>query len=272
MNIMWLSSIIFFLVFASPPNVMSQEKSVDMYLNSWKNSQPVQTHGTMVERAILTPGDPLNPPRPGACLSICKRFSRGILEGFVQTTPTVLRGEQEIIYVVSGKGRIETGSERLELEEGVAALLPPGIEFTIRNETEAPIEMLIVVESFPADKAPRRNILIRNSHTQPVLAGGHWAHIVRPLFGDADGLGNLHSVLIVSIDGMNIGEPHAHGAGTEEVWYQLKGTSIAFLGEEIRKQEPGTAYMIPPTGKITHSNINHKDTPMQWFYFARYGK
>lgn len=71
---------------------------------------------------------------------------------------------------------------------------------------------------------------------------------------------------------MNIGEPHSHVPGTEEVWYQLKGESILFFGKEIRKQKPGDAYMIPPNNKVPHSNINPTNEPMQWFYFAKYGK
>ena len=39
----------------------AEEPSIDMYISSWKNSFPVSTHGTMVERPILTKGDPLNP-------------------------------------------------------------------------------------------------------------------------------------------------------------------------------------------------------------------
>ena len=264
--------ILFSYSFVSSSYSFAEEPSIDMYIGSWKNSFPVATHGTMVERPILTKGDPLNPAKPGACLSLCSRFSRGILEGHVVTEPVRLSNEQEILYIIRGTGRIKAGTKYMDISEGNAALIPPDIEFTIENLSSDPMDLLVLVEPFPEGKIPRKDILVRNANTQPVHAGGHWAHIVRGLFGENDGLGILHSVIIVSIDGMNIGEPHSHVAGTEEVWYQLKGTSIAYLGKEIRNQEPGTAYMVPPDNKTVHSNINPGDEPMVWFYFAHYGQ
>jgi hypothetical protein len=40
---------------------------------------------------------------------------------------------------------------------------------------------------------------------------------------------------------MTIGEPHAHTAGSEEVWIQIKGKSLAFIGTQLRWQTPGSA-------------------------------
>jgi len=50
------------------PYTPGVDADVDMYMNTWKNSEPVITHGTLEERAILTKGDPLNPPSKGAVL------------------------------------------------------------------------------------------------------------------------------------------------------------------------------------------------------------
>lgn len=159
--------------------IFAQDINIDMYINGWQKSLPVTSHGTMTERTILTPGDPLNPSKPGAVLSICKRFSRGVLESHVVTNPLRISGEQEILYIVRGKGCIEAGMQKEQLIAGTAVLIPPDLEFTLTNECEEPLELLLLIEPFPANKTPRKDILARNYHNLPVNAGGHWSHIVR---------------------------------------------------------------------------------------------
>lgn len=248
--------------------------SIDAYIRSWRQSLPTKSHGTLIERRIFSRINLGNPSEPGAVMQHVKSFSRAILDGGVSTTPTIHETEQEVLYVVMGEGRIEAEGLVEKIWEGSCILIPPKVCHTIVNEGKAPLELLIVTEDVPKeafDKVSKKAI-VRNYHELPVSVGGHWCHISRKLFGSEDGLVTLHSVLVVSIDGMNIGEPHPHGPGTDEVWYQLKGTSLLFLGREIRRQHPGEAFMIPPDGKTPHSSINDTDETMWWFYFAHYGK
>jgi uncharacterized cupin superfamily protein len=67
-----------------------------------------------------------------------------------------------------------------------------------------------------------------------------------------------------------MGEPHPHRPGQEEVWAAIDGTSLVFLGTELRVQRPGMAYMLRPDGVTVHSNINDGDTPVKFLYFARF--
>jgi len=247
---------------------------IDAYVRSWRQSFPKKSHGALIEREIFSKVDPANPSRPGALMQEVKGFSRAILEDHSSTVPTVHEAEQEVIYVVDGEGRIEAEGAAEKLSEGSAVLVPPKVSHVIVNETRNPLELLIVREDAFPEAAQRvgKSILVRDYHSLPTSVGGHWCHIVRKLFGDEDGLVTLHNVLVVSIDGMNIGEPHPHGPGTDEIWYQLEGTSLLFLGKEIRRQRPGEAFMVPPDGETIHSSINDTDEPMRWFYFAHYGR
>jgi len=235
---------------------------------------PKKSHGALIEREIFSKIDPANPSRPGALMQYVKSFSRAILEADTSTLPTVHEAEREVIYVVDGEGRIEAEGVVEKLSEGSAVLVPPKVPHVIMNETRQPFELLTVTEDVPPEAVARVNerILVRNYHRLPANVGGHWCHIVRKLFGSEDGLVTLHNVLVVSIDGMNIGEPHPHGPGTDEIWYQLEGTSLLFLGKEIRRQRPGEAFMVPPDGKTAHSSINDTDETMRWFYFAHYSR
>lgn len=114
-------------------------------------------------------------------------------------------------------------------------------------------------------------MLVRDEKTIPIdSTTGHWVHIVKYLFQTPDGLGTLERILTCAFDPMTIGDQHSHGEGVEEVWTAITGTSLAFMGRQLRKQPPGTGYMIPPDGKTTHSNLNPGDEQIKIFYFARY--
>ena len=248
------------------------DADIDMFMGNWKESMPEHSHGSLIERDILTKGDPLNPPNKGAVLKYINRFTYATLEAHASTVPTTLKGEQEIFYILSGKGTITAGGKSANLYESISILMPAELEFTMTNTGDEPLTMYLVNEPIPAGFRPNKNMLIKDENAMPVASsGGHWAHIVKGLFGTNDGLGTLESVITVSFDPMTIGHPHSHVEGCEEVWTAIKGTSIAFLGKEIRMQHPGTGYMIPPDGKTPHANINESNEQIKMFYFARYG-
>lgn len=244
---------------------------IDMYLSCWEESWPVPSHGSLVERAILTKGDPLDPPRKGAVLTYVNRFSYAFLTGMASTVPTTLNGEQEVLFIAKGRGILEWNGKSADLYENVAVLIPEGLEFTMTNTAEQPLEMYLINEPVPAGFTPNSDILVKDEEEIPVLSNdGHWSHIVKKLFNSGDGLATVENILTVSFDPMTIGHPHTHGKGVEEVWTAVRGTSAAFLGKEVRWQPPGTAYMIPPDGKTHHSNINNSGERTKMLYFARF--
>src|SRR5512136_2683477 len=52
------------------------DTDVFLYINHWRNSLPTEGHGGFIERDILTPGDPLKPPKKGAVLKYLKAYKR----------------------------------------------------------------------------------------------------------------------------------------------------------------------------------------------------
>ena len=97
----------------------------------------------------------------------------------------------------------------------------------------------------------------------------HWAHIGRGFGWDTPPkFANPMGFAIVSIDKFDIAQPHVHGAGCEEIWCQLKGTSLLLFGNRLFHQEPGEAFLIPPNRKVPHSSINATDEPMLWLYMG----
>ncbi len=253
------------------PYTPGKDANIDMYMRSWKESMPAHTHGSLIERGILTKGNPMNPRTRGAVLEYINRFTYATLNAYGTTIPTTLKGEQEIFYIISGKGTITAGRKTAALYSGIAVLMPADLEFTLKNTGEEPLTMYLVSEPYPEGFRPNKDMMVVDENTTPVsTSNAHWVGIVKPLFGTKDGLGTLESVLTCSFSPMTIFQPHSHVEGCEEVWITIYDDIYVFLGKQIRLQPPGTAYMIPPDGKTPHANFNTSDKLIKMFYFARY--
>lgn len=252
------------------PYTPGKDPNIDMYMGNWTDSMPRHSHGSLIERDILTKGDPMNPARKGAVLEYVSRFAHATLNAKNTTTPTILKGEQEIYYITSGKGVVKAGGKTAELFDGICFLAPEGLEFTITNTGEEPLTMFLLSEPVPAGFTPRKDIAVKNENLFPIgTKNGHWCYQERDLLLKSDGLATLYAVITLTQDPMTIGHPHFHDRGIEEVWTTIKGNNVAFLGKQLRMQPPGTAYMIPQNGRTNHSNINQSKTEqMKLLYFA----
>ncbi len=79
-----------------------------------------------------------------------------------------LDGQQEIFYVVGGKGTVTSAGETHELFDGVGILVPPGVEFSMKNIGDVDLTMYIINEIVPADFKPGTKVLVRDENLQPV--------------------------------------------------------------------------------------------------------
>ncbi|MFC1693207.1 cupin domain-containing protein [Candidatus Latescibacterota bacterium] len=248
------------------------DSDIDMYMGNWRESMPRHTHGSLVERDILTKGSNMNPPRKGAVLEYVNRFCYATLDSRASTTPTTLDGEQEIFYIISGKGTITAGKKTADLYSGISVLMPAELEFTMKNTGDKPLTMYLISEPYPEGFRLNKDMLVVDENTTPVSSSdAHWVGIVKGLFTTADGLGTMESILTCAFDPMTFFHPHSHVEGTEEVWITINDPLYVLFGKQIRLQVPGTAYMIPPDAKTPHANFNVSDKQKKMFYFARYG-
>ena len=235
------------------------EPNIDHFFSSWKESMPRHTHGSLVERDIFTrcEGDPLKPKTRGAVLTNLKRFSHGTLETGTTTTPTTLKDEQEIFYIYSGKGIVKSGGKTADLYSGIAVLLPPDVEFTIKSTGDEPLKMYILTEYIPDGFKPKKEMVVKDENVIPFSSSNvHWSHCYKGIMRKEDGLSTLRGLGPVWFLPMTMGQPHSHGDGVEEIWFSLDGDITILLGKQIRKFPPGMAYKIPPNGKTPHSTIN----------------
>jgi mannose-6-phosphate isomerase-like protein (cupin superfamily) len=258
----------------------SQDRRIDMFIGDWRDSMPRHAYGSLVLRDILTKGDNYSPPEPGAVLKAANFLAYGRLATGYSTTPTTLEKEQNVFYVVGGTGEISAGGKTAALHRDIAVFMPEHIEFVIKNTGDQDLTMYVISEPVPNGFVPAKAMLVTDEEKVPVRtpmeaspftlpgASGHWAHVVRDLFSRTDGLATIGDVITVAINPMQMGEPHPHRSGQEEIWAQIYGTSLAFIGTELRIQRPGMAYMIRPDESMTHSNINDGDKPVKFLWFA----
>jgi mannose-6-phosphate isomerase-like protein (cupin superfamily) len=257
-----------------------QPRLIDKFIGDWHDSTPRHEHGSLVLRDILTHGNNLNPPQPGAVLQATNFVAYGRLQPRDVTTPEKLEDQQEIYYIDGGAGEITAGGKTAQLHKDIAVFVPAGLEFSMKNTGSDDLTMYVVNEPVPKGFTPRADMLVTDERTVPVRtpmeaspytlpgASGHWAHIVRDLFSRTDGLATLGDIITVTINPMQMGEPHPHNLGQEEIWVAIDGTSLAFIGTQLRVQPPGVGYMIRPDMSMTHSNINSGDTPVKFLWFA----
>jgi mannose-6-phosphate isomerase-like protein (cupin superfamily) len=257
-----------------------QDRRIDMFIGDWHDSLPRRVYGSLILRDILTKGDNLNPPQKGAVLESANFLSYGRLQPHESTIPSQLQSVQEVYYILGGAGEITAGEKSFALHKDVAILMPADLSFVMKNTGEEPLTMYVVNEPLPANFHPIKQMLMADERLVPVRtpllaspytipgASGHWAHIVRDLFNKNDGLATIGDIITVEINPISMGEPHPHQPGHEEIWAAIDGTSLAFIGTELRVQPPGVAYMLRPDGLMQHSNINSGDIPVKFLWFS----
>ena len=252
-----------------------KDPDIDMFFGDYRNSIPFNSHGNITERAVFTKlvgDDELRPKRKGAVLTRINRFSHATMDPYVSTTPTILKGEQEVFYFISGTGTISSGGKTADLRYGIFVLVQEGVEFTIKNTGDDLLEMYLINIPIPEGFKSTKSMVVKDETAMQYRKQGflsmHWAHNGKGIFKPVDGLAVITQVNLLIFDPMTIGQPHSHGEGTEEVWAVVKGKNLAFLGKEIRWQGPGEAYKIPPSGFTPHSNINTTEEPIYFLYFS----
>jgi mannose-6-phosphate isomerase-like protein (cupin superfamily) len=259
---------------AVSPVLLAQtaDERIDLYFGDWRASTPRITHGVLEERDIFTRGDPLNPKSKGAVLRFINSYSYATLRSHSSTTATKLSDQQEIIYIASGHGTATAGNDSVDLHKGVAILIPPQLEYTVKNDAPEALTMYLVNEPTQPGFRPNTKILAKDENLLPIVTSSdHWDRIVKAIFSSNDGLSTLQQFSTVTLDTLTITQPELvrHG-DREEVWTELDGTSIAFLGSRLRRQSPGVAFLSPPDHKTPLSSLNYSEQDqVKLLYFVR---
>jgi mannose-6-phosphate isomerase-like protein (cupin superfamily) len=233
---------------------------VDMYFSDW-HAAKAQTAGPLSESAIFTKGDPIKPTTKGAILRYVDSYVYTTLAPGSSSPSVTLSGRQRVYYFSSGAGTITAGGDSVPVSVNTAVLVPAGLAFTIKNTGKTPLGAYAITEPTPSGFQPGSKLVVKDELSTPIsTAAQEWSRMVRPLFTAADGLATISRVETVTLDALTITRPFiGTKPNTEQLWLELSGTSIAFIGPYLRRQTTGMAYEHPPDNLAPTSNVNYAE-------------
>lgn len=252
--------------FAFPSLALSQELQVgsnayvDMYFADWHASKG-QTTGPVTEYSVFTKGDAMKPATKGALLRYIDSYVYATLAPNASSPVLTLAEKQRVYYFTSGTGTISGGGESIPVFSNLAVLVPADLAFTIKNAGKEPLCAYVISEPTQAGFQPRTKLVVKEEPATPIsTTAQEWSRIVRQLFTPSDGLATISSVETVTLDPLTITRPFIGTAtNVEQLWMQISGTSLAFIGPYLRRQTPGIGYEHPPDNLAPTANVNYSE-------------
>lgn len=219
---------------------------------------------------MLHAGDPNHPGSHGAVLEYHKDLSTATLLA-KNRTPMVTLPDQFIFYVQGGEGRLEDGKQYWDLRENIAVLVPPNAPHRFVNDSEKPLNMIMI--TWTPTAPPRQDILVRDVNLLPWCEETvHWNNTSKCVFSAADGLFQSERMLMVMLQPRAMSQPHSHPPGMNEIWVKVtSGTATILMGSELREMPQNTAYMVPPTNETEHANLNLTTDRADWYLYWAHG-
>ena len=234
------------------------QPDVDLFINHWQNSQPYKEFGTLDVWNILTKsdGDPLRPKKKGSVLTDLNAVRFAALLPGLETDTSTLESRQYVCYITAGEGRLFSKTGPITIEEGNAFIIPPGVEFSLKNVSDANLTMYIVEEPIPRDFTPKQHVIVTSEYDNVISTNLRRVESDNWLLSLFDGLSTLISFNPVMYEPKSFVPPHVHEPDIEEVWIAVRGDMKIQVGNQQRDFPAGSAYKVPADGITPHTNIN----------------
>ena len=243
---------------------------IDRFIGDASQSPTHLSHGLLLTHSMLRGGDPYHPGIHGAVLEYHTNLATATLLP-KNHTPMVTLPEQFLFYVENGQGRLEDGKQYWDLRENVAMLIPPNAPHRFLNESDKPLNMVMV--AWTPTAPPHQDIVVRDVNLLPWCEETvHWNNTSKCVFGAADGLFQSERLLMVMLQPRAMSQPHSHPPGMEEVWTKVTpGSATILIGSELREMGQNTAYLVPPTNETEHANLNLTTDRVDWYLYLAHG-
>jgi mannose-6-phosphate isomerase-like protein (cupin superfamily) len=164
-----------------------------------------------------------------------ERFGHG------RSAARALEGSQEVLYVVSGKGRLHVGGRAYELEPDLGAYVAAGEAYEVENSSA---EDLVVVcvrapqEEQPSHDPDRRTVRFADRETLPAKPNREFRYLVNQDIGCPD---------VTQFVGLiPPGKAPMHSHTYDEVIYVVEGEGVLHLGGEKTPIAAGSCIHLPP--------------------------
>ena len=171
----------------------------------------------------------------------CPRLQQRVVRfGPGLSQPQSLDGNQSVLYVVSGRGRLHANGSVDELEPDVGAYVAPGEDFRVENA--GPDELVLVAVSARGDRSGaatgKRTVRWGDRPSLPAGKDREFRHLV-----DAE-LGCRDVTQFVGVIPPGRARFHAHDY--DEVVYVVEGEGLLHLAGRETPIGPGTCIHLPP--------------------------
>ena len=176
--------------------------------------------------------------------------------------------DQQLFYVASGSGHMQSGATAFDVAPGDTFLLPPRVDFQLVANGDRYLNLYVVTE--PSDGADEFSGGVRliDNAAAPVTQGD-WHNREQMLASVADGLQGYTRIDSVELAPMAMSRPYSVMPGSEEVWIAIEADTELLLGKELRTLPAGTAYLVPPTGITAQAHINASAAPARFLRIRR---
>jgi mannose-6-phosphate isomerase-like protein (cupin superfamily) len=187
----------------------------------------------------------------------CERLEQRLIRfGAGRSAERTLAGQQEVLYVVGGRGRLDLDGQTHELEPNMGVYLAPGETYAVENTGPEELHVLSVLA--PEDRAEaggERKVTIRFDD-QPELDASE-ERSFRYLVNEDAGCFDVTQF-------MGIVQPSKapfHSHAYDEVGYIVAGEGIAHVGGRSFPLRAGSCFHLPPDE--VHCIENSGDGAMQ---------
>jgi mannose-6-phosphate isomerase-like protein (cupin superfamily) len=172
-----------------------------------------------------------------------------------RSRPQTIDGVQGILYVVSGKGTVDTGGRTFELVPEAGAYFVAGETYEIDNP--GPADLVTVLVTAPQENGSASpNPRVVRYHDRPPLPAGkdrEFRYLVHRDTGCPD--------VTQFVGSIPPGRAAMHSHVYDEVIYVLEGHGKLHVGGEEFPIAPGTCMHLPPL--VEHSLENESDAQMR---------
>ncbi len=163
------------------------------------------------------------------------RFARG------RSRPRRLDGRQEVLYVVSGSGRLVVNGEPVALAPDTGAYLASGDAYEVESFGDEPLTVVSVLcRQEQAPPSGSRGIVVRFAEREELVADENrsFRYLVN------EDLGCLDVTQFVGIVKPCRAPDHSHPY--DEVGYVVEGRGYAHVGGASTPIGPGSCFHLPP--------------------------
>ena len=152
-----------------------------------------------------------------------------------------LAGQQEVMYIVEGQGRLHLGGKTHELESNMGVFLAPGETYSVENTGPEDLHVLsVLAPEDRADAAGERKVTVRFDD-QPELEASV-ERSFRYLVNEDVGCFDVTQF-------MGIVQPSKapfHSHTYDEVGYIVAGEGVAHVGGDSFPLQAGSCFHLPP--------------------------